>query len=276
MRLRLGCLAGGVQEVVMRRGFSVLVATALAASRVAHADHVTAKAGILGLDVEPDRSEGRPQRYALGGDEPAPASTAAPPPSTAAPPPSTAVPPPSTATAANGKPIVDQLVTAVIAGVSLSIAAVWALVPAGAGVDIDVRNHGRVRGIVGWPLQIPLDRTADIWWLPETFPRHRLVIAPELTFGEEHTPGVTVGFELRAGYRFAVHPGRSRLGVLVGAGTTVTFAPETRAPSISPELGLHLGRADDLGFLTFIVRGDVFLDGDRALRLGAQLGWSLR
>ena len=148
------------------------------------------------------------------------------------------------------------------------------LIPASGGVDVDVRsaNPARaVRGVIGWPIQIPFGGSGWQSIVPPCDAIHRIVFASELTIGRE-TGEVSAGFEVRAGYRVVFHPKQGWFGLLVGGGTTFELAPLVRAPALSPEIGLHLGRPNGYGFLTGIVRADFFFDGDRAIRIGAAIG----
>ncbi|WP_437923199.1 hypothetical protein WMF37_29715 [Sorangium sp. So ce291] len=82
-------------------------------------------------------------------------------------------------------------------------------------------------------------------------------------------------FRVRAGYRGVYHPRGGVFGVLAGAGTTTELWPVVR-PSISPELGVHLGSCcrDFAPMVTLILRGAVWLAGDDPLRASARAGWA--
>lgn len=149
------------------------------------------------------------------------------------------------------------------------------VIPASGGIDVDVRT-GNVRGVIGWPLQFPIGGSGWQSIVPPCDAIHRIVVSPELTIGRE-TPAVTdvrAGFDLRVGYRAVLYPKAPYVGLLVGAGATFEAAPVLRAPALSPEIGLHLGKQTEYGYLTAIVRGDFFLDGDQAIRIGLAIGWT--
>jgi hypothetical protein len=151
-------------------------------------------------------------------------------------------------------------------------------VPAAIGADVDVAHGGQARFVLGWPIQLPL---IGEWeeGLPPPLQVHRLVIAPELTYGPEGASPSQFGFQLRGGYRVVFHPGRHTLfaedrpwGILAGVGMAAEFAPQIRGPALSPEVGLHFGRA--LLFVTLVVRSDIYFDHDAPVRTSALLGWS--
>ncbi|WP_437873306.1 hypothetical protein [Sorangium sp. So ce363] len=166
----------------------------------------------------------------------------------------------------------DGLERAIAVGVGLS------LLPSELGGDLALGSKGGGRFLAAWSFQIPVVLDGSE---PKTavLTNHRVVLAPGLAFGEQR--GATAGeqadvtFRARAGYRGVYHPSGGAFGFLAGLGTTVEFWPVVR-PSLSPEIGLHLGPccSDASGNATLILRGDAWLAGPDALRASAVLGWA--
>ncbi|WP_437751684.1 hypothetical protein [Sorangium sp. So ce1389] len=157
---------------------------------------------------------------------------------------------------------------------------VLTLLPSEIGADVALgpSAEGDARALLAWSFQVPIDLLeSDTKTAPLT--NHRVVLAPGLAIGEQlgATPDdrADVTFRMRAGYRGVYHPGGGTFGLLAGAGTTMEFWPLVR-PSISPELGVHLGSCcrDFAPMVTLILRGDVWFAGDDALRASALAGWS--
>ncbi|WP_438003212.1 hypothetical protein WME89_30430 [Sorangium sp. So ce321] len=149
----------------------------------------------------------------------------------------------------------------------------------GADVALGPSAEGGARALLAWSFQVPIALSeSDAATAPLT--NHRVVLAPGLAIGEQlgATPDdrADVTFRMRAGYRGVYHPRGGVFGVLAGAGTTMEFWPLVR-PSISPELGVHLGSCcmDFAPMVTLILRGDVWFAGDDALRASAIAGWAL-
>ncbi|WP_437497877.1 hypothetical protein [Sorangium sp. So ce1099] len=163
---------------------------------------------------------------------------------------------------------------------ALPLVLVLTLLPSELGADVALgpSAEGGARALLAWSFQVPIDLSEN---LTRTAPltNHRVVLAPGLAIGEQL--GATaddradVTFRMRAGYRGVYHPRGGTFGVLAGAGTTMEFWPLVR-PSISPELGLHLGSCcrDFAPMVTLILRGDVWFAGDDALRASALAGWA--
>ncbi|WP_437805857.1 hypothetical protein [Sorangium sp. So ce1078] len=139
---------------------------------------------------------------------------------------------------------------------------------------------GGPRALVLWAFQIPVGSSR-----PEgrtaVLSNHRVALALGLALGGQR--GATddartdTTFRMRAGYRGVHHPRGGWFGALAGLGTTVEFWPVVR-PSISPEIGLHLGACcenDVTAVGTLVFRLDRWFAGNDALRLSATLGWAL-
>lgn len=160
---------------------------------------------------------------------------------------------------------------------AIAIGAGLSLLPSEVGGDVplDVAGSGRI--LVAWSFQIPVLR--DSAGTTAVSSNHRVVLAPGLALGEQR--GATAGdeadvtFRARAGYRWVHHPSEGVFGVLAGIGTTMEFWPVVR-PSLSPEIGLHVGRccSSPEGNVTLILRGDAWLAGADALRASALIGWT--
>ena len=107
---------------------------------------------------------------------------------------------------------------------------------------------------------------------------HRLVVAGELVVGELHAGNpersVEGEFRFRAGYRAVWHPNGGFFGMLAGIGSTLEFYPVVQ-PSISPEIGLHLGDPLAVFKFTLIARGDQYLaGGENQTRVSLLAGWA--
>lgn len=170
-----------------------------------------------------------------------------------------------------------------LGGLDDALAAVLllSLLPSEGGADVALgpSAEGGARALLAWSFQVPIALSEnDTRTAPLT--NHRVVLAPGLAIGEQlgATPDdrADVTFRVRAGYRGVYHPRGGVFGVLAGAGTTMEFWPVVR-PSISPELGVHLGSCcrDFAPMVTLILRGDVWFAGDDALRASAVAGWAL-
>ncbi|MGK3961735.1 hypothetical protein WMF38_52600 [Sorangium sp. So ce118] len=170
-----------------------------------------------------------------------------------------------------------------LGGLDAALAAVLVLtlLPSEVGADVALgpSPEGDARALLAWSFQVPIDLSEnDTKTAPLT--NHRAVLAPGLAIGEQRgaTPDARadVTFRMRAGYRGVYHPRGGTFGVLAGAGTTMEFWPVVR-PSISPELGVHLGSCcmDFAPMVTLILRGDVWFAGDDALRASVVVGWAL-
>ena len=115
--------------------------------------------------------------------------------------------------------------------------------------------------VLAWPWVIPFG--------PE---RGRVVQREHC--GERITPGlqahrlvpeVGVSFEsqvrgwLRLGYTFVWHPEASKIGLVLGAGSTLTFGGAPAVGSLGPELGLRYGACCSPGYSTLVLRYDEHL-----------------
>ena len=163
------------------------------------------------------------------------------------------------------------------------VAVLLGLVPGAVGLDLPIVAGDGPRFAASWPVQLPLvpraQRTRTAFYT-----NHRGVLEPMLLLGTTHAtitvpedPARAVAvFRLRAGYRVVWHPRAGSLGVLAGVGSTVEFWPAVR-PSVSPEIGVHVGSCCDAPDPTFtaFVRLDAWPHGDDAVRLSVLVGWSL-
>lgn len=166
----------------------------------------------------------------------------------------------------------DEAARGLAVGLGLS------LLPSEIGGDVALDVADSARFLLAWSFQIPVARDSS-WRNTAVNSNHRVVLAPGLAIGEQHGAAAgeqtDVTFRARAGYRGVYHPSGGKFGVLAGLGTTVEFWPIVR-PSLSPEIGLHIGRCctSPSGNATLIFRGDAWLEGREALRASALLGWA--
>ncbi|WP_437963209.1 hypothetical protein WMF04_26100 [Sorangium sp. So ce260] len=166
----------------------------------------------------------------------------------------------------------DGVPRVIALGVGLS------LLPSELGGDLALGAGGSGRFLAAWSFQIPVapDSAGSETAVGSN---HRVVLAPGLALGEQL--GAVAGekadvtFRARAGYRGVYHPSGGVFGFLAGLGTTVEFWPVVR-PSVSPELGLHVGACCSRlsANATLILRGDGWLAGPDALRASALVGWA--
>ena len=154
------------------------------------------------------------------------------------------------------------------------------LLPGAAGIDVGTGDGPRA--LIEWPIQIPL-ATAPQHTRTAAFTNHRVVVSAGMRVGLTHrTIAVPddpqqawVTFIARVGYRFVWHPHGRAFGILAGLGTALETWPLVR-PSVSPEIGLHLGACCDeaTAIVTVTVRFDAYFWGDSALRGSALIGWA--
>ena len=78
-------------------------------------------------------------------------------------------------------------------------------------------------------------------------------------------PEIGVSFEsrtrgwLRLGYTFVWHPEGSKIGLMLGAGPTLTFGGAPAVGSLGPELGLRFGACCSPRYSTLVLRYDEHL-----------------
>lgn len=174
-------------------------------------------------------------------------------------------------TAPDLHPVERQLL---IAGALLS------LVPGALGIDVGTGDAPR--GVIEWPLQVPL-ATMPTHSRTAALTNHRIVVSAALRIGPTHrtvappadAQTAWVTFIARAGYRFVWHPHGRDFGILVGLGTTLETWPLVR-PSVSPEIGFHVGACcgEATEIMTIVVRGDAWFWGDSTLRASVLIGWA--
>jgi len=148
------------------------------------------------------------------------------------------------------------------------------LLPAGIGPEFAFGANATSPPVwvISWPFQIQTTPIrADVV-------NHRAVVAGELVVGSIHAGdperSVEGEFRFRAGYRAMWHPGGGVVGMLAGIGSTLEFYPVVQ-PSISPEIGLHLGDPLAAVKFTLILRGDQYLaGGENQTRASLLAGWA--
>lgn len=156
--------------------------------------------------------------------------------------------------------------------------AVWPLgaLPSEAGPEISAFGPApsAPHVVIGIPLQYNL--------VCENTVHHRVVATPELLVGSQPadppTHDVLFTFRGRLGYRAVWHPPAAQTGFLAGLGSSLELWPVAR-PSLSPEIGLHVGdyllTTNGTFAWTLVLRADVFGAGDDRLRMSLLLGWAL-
>lgn len=154
------------------------------------------------------------------------------------------------------------------------------LLPSEVGADTETVSGSKPRFRLGWAYQIPFGIfSTNHDWPKGQVPlmRHRLVLAIRLGFGQRVDPDSgdeeTVTADVRLGYRYRF-PHHHALAPFLGMGTTIDGWPEGRA-SLSPELGIHLGRdcVPCLG-ATVGAQADFFATGN-TVRLMGFVGWTV-
>jgi hypothetical protein len=119
------------------------------------------------------------------------------------------------------------------------------------GADVSTARGAEPRFLLVWSGQIPLGIFTRADWSGSDSERqwplmhHRLVYEASLAFGRQRVPGGQevqhLGGDFRLGYRYRfwhVH----RMAPFVGGGTTLETTSGGVRPSLSPEIGLHVGK----------------------------------